>query len=348
MPLNRLRRAGVGAWVLLWLLPLVAAGQDVFTGVERVVAVGDVHGDFEQLVAVLRAAGLIDEQRNWTGGKTHLVQTGDVLDRGPDSRKAMDLLMELEKQARKAGGRVLCLIGNHEAMNIYGDLRYVNPAEFAAFSNGKDPEPDPSKPRGFAEHRRQFGPDGKYGRWIRSHTALVKIDDTVFVHGGISPKYAGYGIRKLNDRGREELQDFTKLEGGVVADTEGPLWYRGLASGDEKEFAPQVEEILQQLGAKRIVVGHTFTDGAVAPRFGGKVVVIDIGLARLYDDKLRQACLVIERGQPYALHRGKLIELTAGSPEELLRYYRAAAALDPPPSPLAERIQQLSATVSAP
>ena len=97
------------------------------------VAVGDVHGDYAEFVSVLRSAGLIDEKGRWTGGKAHLVQTGDVLDRGADSRKVMDLLMSLEKQAAKAGGRVHALIGNHEAMNLYGDLRYTTPGEFAAF-----------------------------------------------------------------------------------------------------------------------------------------------------------------------------------------------------------------------
>src|SRR5262245_10688082 len=99
------------------------AAQSEFSGVERVVAVGDVHGDYAGFVWVLRAAGIIDAKERWIGGKAHLVQTGDVVDRGGDSRKAMDLLMSLEKQAAKAGGRVHALIGNHEAMNLYGDLR---------------------------------------------------------------------------------------------------------------------------------------------------------------------------------------------------------------------------------
>ena len=110
-----------------------AQAQDTFNGVERIVAVGDVHGDFGAFVSVLRDAGVIDAKNKWIGGKTHLVQTGDVLDRGPDSRKVMDLLQALEKQAPKAGGRVHSLLGNHEVMNMYGDLRYVIPAEFAAF-----------------------------------------------------------------------------------------------------------------------------------------------------------------------------------------------------------------------
>jgi TPR repeat protein len=155
---------------------------DTWTGVSRVIAIGDVHGDYEQFVAVLESAGLIDGQGNWTGGATHLVQTGDVLDRGPDSRAVMDLLMRLEKQAAAAGGAVHCLIGNHEAMNIYGDLRYVSPGEFASYSpsNGValrpasyddfkgpltdnaqpgDSAADPSNAPGFAERRGAVAPD---------------------------------------------------------------------------------------------------------------------------------------------------------------------------------------------
>ncbi len=112
------------------------AAQDVWSGVERVIAVGDVHGDYEQLVAVLQSAGVIDREGKWVGGKAHLVQTGDMLDRGPDSRKVMDLLMRLEGEASKTGGRVHVLIGNHEAMNIYGDLRYVSAGDYASFTDG--------------------------------------------------------------------------------------------------------------------------------------------------------------------------------------------------------------------
>src|SRR5262245_1211749 len=79
------------------------AQQDAFDGVKRVVAVGDVHGGFDQFVKILRDAGVIDQKNQWVGGATHLVQTGDVLDRGPDSRKVLDLLMDLEKDAPKKG-----------------------------------------------------------------------------------------------------------------------------------------------------------------------------------------------------------------------------------------------------
>lgn len=366
--------------LLLTQLSLSAAVEDVWKGVERIVAIGDVHGDYEQFVALLRSADLIDAQGNWSGGKTHLVQTGDVLDRGPDSRKALDLLMRLEEEARSAGGDVHVLIGNHEAMNICGDLRYVSPGEYAAFrdansekarealyrehqeqlqgllATGQVPKFDDAyrkkweseHPLGYAEHRREFGPTGKYGKWMRRLNAVIKIDDTLFLHGGISPKYADFSIRQINKRVREELEDFTKLRGGIVIDGEGPLWYRGLAQGDEKTLEPHVQAVLRNDKVERIVIGHSFTEGAVTPRFGSRVLLIDIGLARLYDSRLRMACLLIEKGKPCALHRGKRLELPSDSGQDMLRYLKEAAQLDPSPSSLEKRVAELEARLAAP
>src|SRR5687767_13511282 len=72
----------------------------------RIIAIGDVHGAAESFAAILKKAGLIDGQQRWAGGKAVLVQTGDMSDRGKGMRAALDLLMSLEDQARKAGGRV--------------------------------------------------------------------------------------------------------------------------------------------------------------------------------------------------------------------------------------------------
>jgi hypothetical protein len=291
-------------------------------------------------VTVLRFSKVIDAEGNWTGGKTHLVQVGDMVDRGPASRKAMDLLMKLEPQAKSAGGYVHPLIGNHEAMNIYGDLRYVSAAEYASYQS-ESSEEEPGKPAGYAGHRKLWGPNGTYGKWIRSHNAIIKINDTVFLHGGIGPKYASYSIREMNDRIREELNDPSKLQGGMAMDEEGPLWYRGLAEGDQQALATHVATVLKKLKVERIVIGHTFTDGAITPRFGGKVLLIDIGLSRIYDPLLRQESLVIENGKPFVLHRGTRLELPSDEGKDMLRYLKAAAALDPQPSSLLKRIADL-------
>lgn len=340
-------------------------GQDpgVWANVERVVAVGDVHGDYDQLVAVLKSAALIDDQGNWTGGKTHLVQVGDVLDRGPDSRKAMDLLIRIEKQAPEAGGYVHALIGNHEAMNVYGDLRYTSAGEFAAFRDEnsekvraselkKERPADPAQwlaqhPLGYFEHRQQMGLGGYYGKWIAGHDSVIKINDSLFLHGGIGPKYASTKIRDMNQRVREELEDPNKLNGGIVRDMEGPLWYRGLAQGDDS-LAPLVDKIRKNFGVSRIVVGHTYANAAITPRFDGKVILIDIGLSRVYDGIGKVGCLVIDSGKPpYALHRGTRLELPTDSGADLLRYLKLAAALDPQPSPLLARIGELEAKQAA-
>lgn len=348
----------LGSPLLVFLLvfaPLAAAA-------ERVVVVGDVHGDYDRFVEVLRMAGVVDTRTKWKGGRTRLVQMGDVVDRGPDSRKVLDLIPELAKQARRAGGEVHALIGNHEAMNLYGDLRYVHPGEFEAFrtrnsaavrdaffeqfaeSAGSKPgraKWDAEHPLGWVEHRFEFGPKGRYGQWIRANPAMLKIGGTLFVHGGIAPKYADFKIEDMNRRVREELEDFEKLNGGVVMDQEGPFWYRGLAEGGEKELDAHVSALLQFHGVKRVILGHTVSPGAVGARFAARVIMADVGLSKAYGGP--PACVVIEQDAAFALHRGSKLELPMDAGPGLLRYLRAAAALDPKPSPLEKRIAALEA-----
>ena len=116
------------------LTPVVVAEDGPVEGASRVVAISDVHGAYDAMVATLRNVDVLDDELNWVGGDTHLVIIGDLLDRGPRSRDAMDLMMRLEGEAEEAGGRVHVLIGNHEMMNMIGDLRYVSKAEYAAFA----------------------------------------------------------------------------------------------------------------------------------------------------------------------------------------------------------------------
>jgi calcineurin-like phosphoesterase family protein len=352
--------------VVTLLVPLAGTAEDTWEGAPRIVAIGDVHGDYGQFITLLQQAGLTDAKGKWTGGKAHFVQTGDLPDRGPDTRKIVDLMMRLEKQARKAGGRVHALIGNHDAMNIYGDLRYVTPGEYDAFKTGNSQQVRDSfwerhadelkkqeqpydeavkaawydeHPLGYFEHRLAWGPKGKYGKWVMSHNTVVKVNDTLFLHGGIGPRLAESSLKEINETVRSELEDFSLLRDGLAIADDGPLWYRGLAQGNEEELTPHVDATLTHYGVKRIVVGHTPTVGTVVPRFGGKVLMIDVGLAQYYGS--RMACLVIENDQPFTLHRGKQLKLPAGSVESLQVYLEAAAALDPPPSPLRPLIDKL-------
>lgn len=272
-----------------------SATECIFKDVERVVAVGDVHGDFEQFVKVLRAAKVIDDKNQWTGGKTHLVQTGDVLDRGPESKKAMDLLMELEEQAPKSGGRVHALIGNHEAMVMLGDYRYLHPGEVKALG-------------GSTEFKKAMAPDGKYGKWISGHNAVVRIDSIIFVHGGIAPKYARTTLKELNDKIRKQLNERDQGMSGPVWDPAGPLWFRGYAMSTEQDFDGIIDPVLKTKKAKHVVVGHTVMKGGIRVRGGGKAIMIDVGMSSHYGGPA--ACLLIEKGKFFAVRPERKKELS--------------------------------------
>ena len=285
-----------------------------WTGVDRVVAIGDLHGDYGQYIEVMKSAGLINNSGKWVGGETHLVQTGDITDRGADSRKIIDHLVKLSKQAKKKGGYVHLLIGNHETMNVIGDLRYVSPGEYAAFATSKSArlqtmqwerqvewmqannpdfetmdleafrkEWEQQVPLGWVEHRQAWSLNGKYGKWVSGNAVAVQVNDTIFLHGGISAKYCKFSLQSLT----EQVMAAMKLNDPAVVsamnDPLGPVWYRGLATEKEEDiFSQTLDNILDRYGARRIVIGHTPTGGVVWPRFDQRVVANDTGIATHY------------------------------------------------------------------
>jgi hypothetical protein len=218
----------------------------------RIVAVADVHGDHDALVQLLQRAGLLDAQSRWSGGNAVLVQTGDLVDRGPKVRPVLDFIMGLDEQARSHGGRVISLLGNHEAMNVTGDLRYVTPEIFATFAGPdsdkrrekgwkqyadwskrrakrmKQPEPDlgdavrqqwmEAHPAGYFEYLDAFSSSGAYGKWIRKRDTLAKLGGVIFLHGGIDPRLADLGIDGINRRVREEMARFDASRAALAAE----------------------------------------------------------------------------------------------------------------------------------
>ena len=229
------KKALILLWVALCAMP-AQASEWQFDGVPRIVAVADIHGAHDAMVEAMQSAGVVDEQLSWAASDTHLVIVGDILDRGPDSRRVMDLLMQLEGEAEAAGGRVHVLIGNHEAMNLVGDLRYVSSSEYAAFADeetaaererwfqeyarARTPADQTAEglatlfrqkfPAGFFAHRRAFGSDGKYGAWLLSKPAVVVINGTAFVHGGLSPMIEQIGLEGVNGRLIGEMGDYVR------------------------------------------------------------------------------------------------------------------------------------------
>ncbi|HUG44053.1 MAG TPA: metallophosphoesterase [Acidobacteriota bacterium] len=218
---------------------LVQAGEPP----PRVVAIGDIHGAFDSFTGLLKRLELIDERQRWIGGNSILVQTGDFLDRGPGERPLMDLLRDLPKQAEKAGGRVIVLLGNHEVMNLIGDFRYVPAEGFESFSNSgsarkreralqqylrhlnrqassrNDPILDSQDgvrqawleehPEGFIERMEAFS-SGEYGKWLRRLPAVARVEDSLFLHGGVHPDLSSYSPEEINRRIAQELRLFDR------------------------------------------------------------------------------------------------------------------------------------------
>ncbi|MEO7365859.1 MAG: metallophosphoesterase [Sphingomicrobium sp.] len=255
-------------WLEFVLIAMVAASSLAASSLagaappQRIVAVGDLHGDFDAWRQIALKANIIDARNRWAGGASTLVQLGDIADRGPDSLKIITHLMKLQAQAAAAGGRVIVLVGNHEAMNMTGDLRYVSAGEYTAFANAqssglreryfaatqaaiaaayraKSPAMTDAAvhtawfaqtPLGKLEHQAAWSPSGRLGRWTIANPAVAKVGATVFVHGGLSAAYADKPYREINRSVAAALKAGDASDQSILYDPFGPLWYRGLVS----------------------------------------------------------------------------------------------------------------------
>jgi len=214
----------------------VPAAQD---GDRRIVSIGDVHGALDSFTAILQEVGLVDKDLHWSGGNSILVQTGDILDRGPHVRDAMDLLMRLQEEAPRFGGEVIVILGNHEAMNLVSYLIDTTADDSAAFvDEGSEKRRDEAwdawrkmrielaeqldadrprfdreaweeaHPLGYVERMEALGPDGTYGGWLRGLPAAVRIDNMLFMHAGLNPEYGDLDAGQISERVSDELQRF--------------------------------------------------------------------------------------------------------------------------------------------
>lgn len=329
--LKILRRSSARAVAALALLAALVTPASAIASDRTIIAIGDLHGDYSAWLAIARDSHIVDASGHWNGGRAVLVQLGDITDRGPDSLKIITDLRRLQKEAAKAGGKVIVMLGNHEAMNVIGDLRYTDAGEFAAFATPQstllrdsayaankarieararaaNPSASPAAireqwiketPLGWVEHRKAWAPGGDLGRWARSNPAVVKIDGTLFVHGGISAEYAARSVESVNRRIAEAMASADDSPSSPLTDPLGPLWYRGLvirdadaeaarAQAKQKTLPPEqeVEAVLKAYGAKRIVVGHTPSLKGILILMNGKLVRADTGDSRYYGGQL--------------------------------------------------------------
>ena len=252
-----------------------------YDGVDRIFTVSDIHGEYDALVAILRKAGVVDDELRWAWGTGHLVILGDVFDRGERVTECLWLIHRLEAEAEKAGGRVHYLLGNHEMMILRGDLRYVN----ARYSDGivkmtRIAYPD------------LFGPDMEMGRWLRTRPTAVRLNGVLFVHGGLGPTALErkLTIADLNATA-PKIIDMTSAAlffsdlPYYIQGSEGPFWYRGYFGPNTSYPAiteAQLDSVLAFYQAKAVVVGHSEDTVATIKRlFGGRVYGIDVKLEEL-------------------------------------------------------------------
>jgi len=258
----------------------------------RIVAVSDIHGQYDLLVRLLRAHRVIDAQDHWTLGTDTLVVAGDVFDRGPQVTEAFWLLYRLQQQAAAAGGAVHFVLGNHETMVLYDDLRYVNPKYLrsAQLLGRSYPE--------------LYAADSVIGQWLRTRPVLLRVGDTLFLHGGIAPEALPLALDPARTNaayqaslGRPRAE--VKADPGTAPLYDGktsPIWYRGYFDG--RLDTPGVQGVLDQLGLQRIVVGHTSMPH-VSTFHDGRIIAIDADMKEGSNAEL----LFIENG---ALSRGLL------------------------------------------
>jgi len=362
------------------LLALLIAAQSLWAAprqldeyrwenVDRIVAVGDLHGDYDGYLATLQSAGLVNRRGRWIGGDAHLVQTGDIPDRGADTQRIIEHLAKLASDARRRGGRVHHLLGNHEAMNVYGDLRYVTPGEFQAFVDGgsaalrdryfaamlqalatSDAERHAALPEdfreqwnrehplGWVEHRMawdpRWGEKGALFQWAMQSKVAIQLNDLLFVHGGISNAYCGNSLASLTTMAHEALRRGDPGGRGMLEDERGPLWYRGLAGVAPATRTQIVDAILKTHGARHVVIGHTPTNGIVWPRLDGRVVMIDTGIGAAYGGHI--GWLEATNEGLFAGYRGGRLPLPMDDGQRLT-YLDKVIALDPGNAALKQR-----------
>jgi len=272
-------------------LPLASSG--------RLVAIGDIHGDLTALRGALRLAGAIDGDDRWIGRGLTVVQTGDQIDRGDQDREVLDVIEKLESAAQAAGGAFYVLNGNHELMNARFDFRYVTRKSFASFDEfssragelaGHLPEPELGRAVAFM-------PGAPYALKLSRHPTVALVGDSLFAHGGVSPAHVDYGLSRINREASAFLAGKTREPSAILSDEDGPVWTRVYGGLEVDEAACQaLGRVLSQVGAKRLIVGHTVQEQGINSACQERLFRIDIGLSAFYGAKPPQVLEVTAKG----------------------------------------------------
>lgn len=264
----------------------------VYTDNWPVVAISDIEGNFEQFRKLLQATGVIDKHLIWDFGSGHLVLLGDFFDRGTMVTECLWLIYKLEEEAKKSGGRVHFILGNHETMNLQGDVRYVHP-KYQLTANALDVPLD-----------KLYSMNNELGRWLRTKNIIEKIGEHLFVHAGVSQKINELSIstEQINTLARPVLDQYQNHENDTLQTimwSDGPLWYRGYyrdRSGQDSTMMETIDQTLLQFEVSTIITGHTVVADSISTCYDGKVINIDTNHSQGYSE-----ALFIENGKYHAV-----------------------------------------------
>lgn len=289
-------------------------------GVSKVTAIGDVHGDFNSLVDILVAERLITRDYRWIGANRHLVMMGDLMAGGQGSKEVIELIISLETQAKKAGGRVHSLLGNHDLMVASGDFENMTKKERAAFVDERSPKNKDVS----AKLSEMFLGDGRYANWMASRPIALRINDQIYVHAGLDERVSGISIEQINSLATDWILFFqgrgprpNPKTGWIVGFINGKFRRgEGLAFSRDFKMTRQVvrtenkirkgamkrkelHELLAEFRVSRMVIGHVPTPGAKIklqhPYYKNLVVSVDTKISDLRAGRL--SALQVERGE---------------------------------------------------
>lgn len=262
----------------------------VYPPAKKLYAFGDIHGDLNAFILVLKKAKLVDNNLNWCGGDSHVVQVGDILDRkirdveytDEDSEfKIISLILKLQLESYVAGGGFHPVIGNHEIMNILGIFDYVSPMGMAHFKT-------------LSERREYFKIGNNFCKYLAcGWNPVIKIGDLLFCHGGMNLYIANkYSIEDINFIMRDTLYGNeyhlnNKYFNELFLDTNSILWSRIFSVNVQngKNIEPVLDKILKLYGVKAMVVGHTPQENGIKYKFNNKVICIDTGMSEAFGKK---------------------------------------------------------------
>lgn len=225
-----------------------------FTNVDSIMVVGDVHGEFDTMKKLLVENEVINTKEEWLFGKNHLVFVGDIFDRGNRVTEALYFIKRLSRKAIETGGKVHLLLGNHEVMVLMNDSRYIS-AKYKNLSK-----------RLLTNYYNFFAEDTDLGRWLRTLNSVLKINDKLFVHGGLSYDIVrkNLSLNQINEDIRYSLLNAKSMSAAELKRKiyfpGNPLWYRGYMM-ESRHYSKitelEVDEVLKYYNASQIMFGHT-------------------------------------------------------------------------------------------